>query len=59
MIDFEDVEATRVTELMSDRGVLAVPFGKHRMRTVTHLDVSDDQIDEAIGIIVDCVKDCS
>jgi threonine aldolase len=36
---------------LKDAGVLAVPFGSGRFRMVTHLDVNEADIDEALGRI--------
>jgi threonine aldolase len=36
--------ATTFVATMAEKGVLCVPFGKHLVRFVTHLDFSDDQL---------------
>ena len=36
---------------LADAGVLLVPFGPTRLRAVTHLDVSADQVEEAAEIV--------
>lgn len=38
-------------DALGSRNVLSVPFGKGKVRFVTHLDVSNDQIDETISIL--------
>lgn len=40
----------------AERGVLVVPFGIGQVRAVTHLDVDDEDIDRALGIIDDVVS---
>ncbi|WNB17729.1 threonine aldolase family protein [Marivirga arenosa] len=40
--------ATDFVEKLKNHGILAVPFGKHDVRFVTHLDFSDDMLDELI-----------
>ncbi len=40
-----------VTKKMADKGVLALPFGKGRIRFVTHKDVNEEDIEEALKII--------
>lgn len=37
--------ATDVVARLKKEGILAVPFGKHEVRLVTHLDISDDMVD--------------
>jgi threonine aldolase len=36
---------------LAEQGVLVVPFGPKRLRAVTHLDVTEGDIDQAIAII--------
>ncbi len=55
-IVFLDVDASATTaaalaEQLRGRGVLVLPTGPQRLRAVTHLDVSSDQIDAAIAAI--------
>lgn len=38
-------------EKLRAKGILAVPFGPQSVRFVTHLDVTDDQLDQVIKII--------
>jgi threonine aldolase len=38
-------------EQFENEGLLAVPFGENRIRMVTHLDISDAEIDTAIQIL--------
>ncbi|MFN6114429.1 MAG: threonine aldolase family protein [Flavobacteriales bacterium] len=46
-----DLQAKSALELLRQRGVLALPFGAGTVRMVTHLDVSDEQIDRTINIL--------
>jgi len=39
-----------------ERGLLAVPFGRGRMRMVTHLNITQDDIDEALRRVRDAVE---
>jgi threonine aldolase len=41
---------------LSRRGVLVIPFGRTRLRAVTHLDVDDQGIEEAAQMLIDCFK---
>jgi len=54
IVVFDITETRRTTEeliaTLKGQGLLVVPFGPMSLRAVTHLDVSDDQIDEACGI---------
>jgi len=42
-----------ILDVLKDHGVLAVPFGRTRLRFVTHLDVNRDDCEKAIEIISD------
>lgn len=39
------VLAVDLVARLKEQGILAVPFGKHEVRLVTHLDISDDMVD--------------
>ena len=39
-----------------ERGVLAVPFGRGRMRMVTHLNITKEDIDEALSRVREAVE---
>jgi threonine aldolase len=43
--------ADTVVPMLAERGVLLVPFGPHRLRAVTHLDVSDADVEWAADVI--------
>lgn len=43
--------ATDFLPKMKAKGILAVPFGKHEIRLVTHLDFSEDLLTEALDIL--------
>ena len=38
-------------ETLKQRGVLAIPFGKQQVRMVTHLEVTDAQVDQVIKVL--------
>jgi len=40
-----------VTKKMAEKGVFALPFGKGRIRFVTHKDVNEEDIEEALKVI--------
>jgi threonine aldolase len=42
---YEDKLASDFVKHAADKGLLCVPFGKHLVRFVTHLDFDDDQLD--------------
>jgi threonine aldolase len=48
-IDPKRISPVDVVVQMGKRGVLMLPFGSTKIRCVTHLDVSSDDIDTAIG----------
>ena len=43
--------ADRVVPRLAQAGVLVVPFGARRLRAVTHLDVSRQEVERAAGVI--------
>jgi threonine aldolase len=46
--------AHSVTEVLAQlkaEGLLAVPFGKHEIRLVTHLDFDDNQLEQSLAIL--------
>lgn len=49
------LEAWRFNELLLARGLRISVIGKTRMRAVAHLDVTDEQVAEALGIVNDVV----
>jgi threonine aldolase len=57
MIDLHDdaPAADAVVAALAERGVLLAPFGKRRLRAVTHLDVDDAGIDCAAGALREIV----
>ena len=48
--------ADSVIPKLEERGVLVVRFGPKRLRAVTHLDVSERDIDKAIQVIADVLR---
>ncbi len=52
VIDLKDsgMEVGEVLEKLKEKGVLAVPFGKSKIRCVTHLDVNRDDIYQALEV---------
>ena len=51
MLDLVRHDAQRAIELLAARGVLVSSFGPRRLRVVTHLDVSADEVVRAAAII--------
>ena len=47
----EGVDQLRLLDDMKKKGLLAVPFGPSTLRMVTHLDVTDEKISQAIEIL--------
>ncbi len=43
--------ATEFVQKSKEQGLLAVTFGKHDVRFVTHLDFTDEQLDEACRVL--------
>jgi len=48
-----DTDPYRIVESLKERGILMIPFGKALIRAVTHLDVTSEDIERAIGITAD------
>jgi threonine aldolase len=46
-------DPTELASALEERGVLVVPFGGTRLRAVTHLDVTTDDVRRAAGILSD------
>jgi threonine aldolase len=51
----QDTTATVIPKL-AERGVLVVSFGPKRLRAVTHLDVTEADIDRAVAIIAEALR---
>jgi len=53
IVDVSDTGMTpeQIVSVFRDHGVLSVPFGRTRIRLVTHLDVSEKDCLEALNII--------
>lgn len=53
MLNIEAPGATpeMILALLAERGVLMVPFGRKRIRAVTHMDVDDEGIRQALGAL--------
>jgi threonine aldolase len=47
----ENHKVSETLELLKKKGILAVGFGPHEIRLVTHLDFNDIQLEQAIAII--------
>lgn len=47
----EGITPTEYLEKLAVKGILGVPFGANAIRFVTHLDVSDDDMDQALKAI--------
>jgi threonine aldolase len=52
VIDIKEsgMDVREVLERLKEKGVLAVPFGKTKIRCVTHLDVNQDDIYQALEV---------
>jgi len=53
LVDIAETGKTpmEILGLMKEKGVLAVPFGRTRLRFVTHLDVDRDDCEKAVNIV--------
>jgi threonine aldolase len=54
-IEREDLTAGQVAERLADRDVRILPFGRRRLRAITHLDVDDVRIDRAVEALVEAL----
>ena len=56
MLDLVRDSADAVIPRLAERGVLVTAFGPKRLRAITHLDVTDKDIERAIGIIAEVLQ---
>jgi threonine aldolase len=49
-------DAPTVVALARERGLLVFAFGPHTIRSVTHLDISREQCEQAVEIFLDIVN---
>ncbi|MFV1978197.1 MAG: beta-eliminating lyase-related protein, partial [Myxococcota bacterium] len=56
IVIFESVRAEEFEKELLARGVLTLALTKDLMRVVTHMDVSEADIDDALGCIADVTK---
>ncbi len=57
IIDTEPLSSDEFLSRLESYGVKSIAFGENRVRMVTHLDVSDDDIDSALGAIEKLSRD--
>jgi len=50
------VSELEFADALKERGLLAVTFGQGKIRVVAHLDVSDADIEEASGILIETMR---
>lgn len=50
------IDGNAFSERLREKGVLMLATAKHRLRAVTHLDVSAEDIDRAAGVIGECAR---
>ena len=51
IFELSTMTAAEFTQKLSEKGVLAIAIGEHKVRMVTHLDVSREEIERAISAI--------
>jgi len=51
IVIFSVDKVEEILKKLQSRGILAVPFGAHEIRMVTHLDFTDDMLTEAVDIL--------
>ncbi|MEE8250965.1 MAG: GntG family PLP-dependent aldolase [Gemmatimonadales bacterium] len=56
MLDLAVHDSVEAVESLAQRGVLVVPFGKTRLRVVTHLNVSAKDVEWAAGIVAEVLN---
>ena len=56
-LDFSEAEAARFARAAKDDGILLKSGGHARFRAVTHLDIGDDDIHRALGVISRLMKE--
>ena len=56
MLDLLRDTAEAVIPKLAERGVLVTAFGPKRLRAITHLDVSEKDIDRAIQVMEEVLR---
>jgi threonine aldolase len=56
MLDLVRDTADAVIPRLAERGVLVTAFGPKRLRAITHLDVSDKDIERAVQVIAEVLQ---
>ena len=51
------LDRDRLRDAMRERGVLVWPFGRRRLRLMTHLDVSDEDVAAAAAAFLDAAHE--
>ncbi|MFB6306024.1 MAG: low specificity L-threonine aldolase, partial [Flavobacteriales bacterium] len=47
----DDTNTEKTLSWLEENGILAVPFGPNTIRMVTHLDVSDEDVEKVIEVV--------
>ncbi|MFW5835410.1 MAG: threonine aldolase family protein [bacterium] len=46
-----DIDTRKFLDGLKEKGIAMIPFGKHRIRAVTHLDFDDDDLESVISVL--------
>ena len=47
------IDASNIIRSLKERGILITPGGKTKVRMVTHLDISDEDIEYTLNVVRD------
>ena len=55
-IQKDSIDAFEIVERLKENNILAIPFGSHKIRFVTHLHISNDDIETCLQVITSLFK---
>jgi threonine aldolase len=55
-VEKDSIDAFEIVERLKENNILAIPFGSHKIRFVTHLNISHDDIETCLQVITNLFK---
>ena len=55
-IEKDSIDAFKIIERLKENNILAIPFDKYKIRFVTHLNVSHEDIETCLRVITNLFK---
>jgi threonine aldolase len=50
-IDNDSIDAFKIVERLKENNILAIPFGTYKIRFVTHLNISHEDVETCLRVI--------